>query len=67
MIRLTPAGRAAIEGAAPGHVAATREYFFDLVSDKEIDVLTKVFERVLANLGCDQHGGDTRRPRRRQE
>ena len=50
MIRLTPAGRTAIEAAAPGHVAATRQYFFDLVSDKEIDVLTNVFERVLAHL-----------------
>jgi hypothetical protein len=54
MIRLTPVGQAAIERAAPGHVAATREFFFDVVSDKEIDVLTKVFERVLDNLGCDQ-------------
>jgi DNA-binding MarR family transcriptional regulator len=53
MIRLTPAGRAAIEAAAPGHVTATREHFFDLVSDTEIDVLTKVFERVLDHLGCD--------------
>ena len=34
----------------PGHVAATRRYFFDLVSDDEIDVLTAVFDRVLANL-----------------
>jgi DNA-binding MarR family transcriptional regulator len=50
MIRLTPAGRAAIGAAAPGHVAATREHFFDLVSDKEIGVLTKVFERVLDHL-----------------
>jgi DNA-binding MarR family transcriptional regulator len=56
MIRLTPAGRAAIEKAAPGHVAATREFFFDLVSDKEIDILTKVFERVLDNLGCGYRG-----------
>lgn len=58
MIRLTPKGRAAIQAAAPGHVAATRQHFFDLVSDKEIDVLTKVFERVLANLGCDQRSAD---------
>jgi DNA-binding MarR family transcriptional regulator len=50
MIRITPAGRAAIEGAAPGHAEATRRYFFDLLSDKEIDVLTNVFERVLADL-----------------
>jgi DNA-binding MarR family transcriptional regulator len=60
MIRLRPAGRTAIEGAAPGHVAATRECFFDLVSDKEIDVLTKVFERVLAKLGGEQRDGDAR-------
>ena len=50
MVRITDAGRAAIEGAAPGHAEATRRYFFDLVSDQEIDVLTAVFDRVLANL-----------------
>jgi DNA-binding MarR family transcriptional regulator len=50
MVRMTDAGRAAIEGAAPGHAAATRRYFFDLVSDEEIDVLTAVYERVLAHL-----------------
>jgi DNA-binding MarR family transcriptional regulator len=53
MVRLTDAGRAAIEGAAPGHVEATRRYFFDLLSEKEIDVLTRVFDRVLANLDAD--------------
>jgi DNA-binding MarR family transcriptional regulator len=50
MVRMTDAGRAAIEGAAPGHVAATRRHFFDLLSDDEVDVLTAVFDRVLANL-----------------
>jgi DNA-binding MarR family transcriptional regulator len=53
MVRMTEAGRAAIAQAAPGHVAATRRQFFDLLSDKEVDVLTKVFDRVLANLGDD--------------
>ncbi len=53
MVRMTGEGRAAIERAAPGHVAATRRHFFDLLSDKEVDVLTKVFDRVLANLGDD--------------
>jgi len=56
MIRLTAAGRAAIEGAAPGHVDATRRYFFDLLSDDEIDVLTTVFDRGLA--GLDAGGAD---------
>jgi DNA-binding MarR family transcriptional regulator len=50
MVRLTDAGRAAIEGAAPEHVEATRRYLFDLLSDDEIAVLTTVFDRVLANL-----------------
>jgi DNA-binding MarR family transcriptional regulator len=50
MVRITDAGRAAIEGAAPGHVAATRRYFFDLLSNEEVDMLTAVFDRVLVNL-----------------
>jgi DNA-binding MarR family transcriptional regulator len=50
MVRMTDRGRAAIEGAAPGHVAATRRYFFDLLSDEEVDVLISVFDRVLTNL-----------------
>jgi DNA-binding MarR family transcriptional regulator len=50
MVRVTTAGRAAIEGAAPGHVAATRQHFFDLLSDDEVDVLTAVFDRVLTGL-----------------
>lgn len=50
MVRMTKAGRAAIDRAAPGHVGATRRHLFDLLSDKEVNVLTKVFDRVLANL-----------------
>jgi DNA-binding MarR family transcriptional regulator len=61
MVRLTEAGRAAIERAAPGHVDATRRYFFDLLADDEIDVLATVFERVLAHLegGARQERGPT--------
>ena len=54
MVRITDAGRTAIEGAAPGHAEATRRYFFDLLSSKEIDVLTAVFDRVLAALDCNE-------------
>jgi DNA-binding MarR family transcriptional regulator len=53
VVCLTDAGRAAIEGAAPGHADATRRYFFDLLSDDEIAVLTTVFDRVVANLDTD--------------
>src|SRR6266853_933238 len=33
MVRMTDAGRAAIKRAAPGHVAATRQNFFDHLSN----------------------------------
>src|SRR5689334_5721920 len=58
VVRLTDAGRAAIEDAAPGHAEATRRYFFDLLSDKEIDVLTRVFDRVLANIDAEAAGDE---------
>ena len=53
MVRMTDAGRAAIQRAAPGHVAVTRRNFFDLLSNKEVDQLTTVFDRILANLERD--------------
>lgn len=62
MIRMTAQGRAAIEGAAPGHVAATRRYFFDLLSDDEVDALTAVFDRVLTNLDRVTDGSFTDDP-----
>jgi DNA-binding MarR family transcriptional regulator len=72
MVRMTDAGRAAIKRAAPGHVAATRRYFFDLLSSKDVDLLTTLFDRVLANLDrddCSQRGRNSngraaRKPRR---
>ena len=72
MVRMTDAGRAAIKRAAPGHVAATRSYFFDLLSNKEVDLLTTLFDRVLANLdrddcrrrGRDSDGRAGQKPRR---
>jgi DNA-binding MarR family transcriptional regulator len=50
VVRMTAAGEAAIRAAAPGHVAATRRYVFDLLSDKEMKLLTAVYDRILANL-----------------
>ena len=49
-IRLTKAGRRAIEGAAPQHVEAVRENFIDLLSATEIEVVTAMSERLLARL-----------------
>jgi DNA-binding MarR family transcriptional regulator len=50
MVRLTDAGRKAIEAAAPGHVETVRRYFFDLLSKGELETLADVFDRVLKNL-----------------
>lgn len=54
MVRLTKAGRAAIEGAAPDHAESVHRHFFDLVSKEELETLATVFERVLENLGTDK-------------
>src|SRR5437588_4903306 len=50
MVRLTNAGRRAIEEAAPGHAEAVRRYFFDQLSNDEIETMAAVFDRVLDNL-----------------
>jgi DNA-binding MarR family transcriptional regulator len=54
MVRLTDAGKAAIEGAAPEHVEAVHRYFFDLVSKEEQKTLAVVFDRLLENLGHNE-------------
>ena len=46
IIRLTDEGRRAIENAAPGHVAAVRRNFIDLLTEEEVTVLTSVAKRV---------------------
>src|SRR5262245_29441039 len=53
MVRLTRAGRKAIEGAAPAHAEAVHEHFFDLLSKRELDTLAVVFDRVLGKLAGD--------------
>jgi DNA-binding MarR family transcriptional regulator len=55
MVRLTPAGRRAIEAAAPAHAEAVQRHFFDLLSREEVDTLTAVFDRVLDKLPPDAH------------
>jgi DNA-binding MarR family transcriptional regulator len=65
-VELTDAGRAAIEGSAPQHVADVRRWFFDALSPAQIDALIDVTETVAAHLAvqtddplepaCDQLG-----------
>jgi DNA-binding MarR family transcriptional regulator len=47
---ITPAGRAAIEAAAPLHVAAVRSLFLDHVTPAELRTLAQISERVVAQL-----------------
>ena len=44
---VTERGRAAIEAAAPGHVAAVRRYFIDLLTPAQLDVLATATSTVL--------------------
>ncbi|XTZ17779.1 MarR family winged helix-turn-helix transcriptional regulator [Micromonospora echinospora] len=53
---LTPAGREAIETAAPGHVAAVREFFLDQVDQDEMATLERLATRVLRRLDADEQG-----------
>jgi DNA-binding MarR family transcriptional regulator len=50
MVRLTGAGRTAIQSAAPEHAENVQRYFFDLVSKDELETLAAVFDRLVKNL-----------------
>jgi DNA-binding MarR family transcriptional regulator len=50
MVRLTDAGRDAIERAAPQHAATVHRLFFDRVSSAELETLRSVFDRILDHL-----------------
>lgn len=49
-VALTPAGREAIEQAAPGHVRAVRELVFEPLTDQELEALASITDKVLAGL-----------------
>ncbi|GAB3555966.1 MarR family winged helix-turn-helix transcriptional regulator [Spelaeicoccus albus] len=53
VIRLLPAGRHAIEEAAPQHVRNVRRDFVDLFTPAELDTLTTLNERILDHLADD--------------
>ncbi|MGH3628233.1 MAG: MarR family winged helix-turn-helix transcriptional regulator, partial [Sciscionella sp.] len=56
MIRLLPAGRRAIEDAAPAHVNHVRRHLIDLLTPAELDTLTTLNERVLRHLADEPFG-----------
>jgi DNA-binding MarR family transcriptional regulator len=49
-VAVTTEGRAAIEVAAPGHVAAVRRLVFDALTDSDVAELTVLVEKVLSRL-----------------
>jgi len=49
-VSLTPEGRAAIEAAAPRHVAEVRRHFVDVLTPEQLDVLGDIAEAVLESL-----------------
>src|SRR3954464_5447304 len=53
LVCLLPAGRAAIEKAAPKHVEDVRRNFIDLLTPAELDMLATLNERVLHHLATD--------------
>ena len=54
MVRLLPAGRAAIEMAAPGHAADVRRNFIDLFTAAELNTIATLNERILHHLATDK-------------
>lgn len=53
---LTPTGRAAIEAAAPVHVADVRDAFIDVLTPDQLDVLVDISDAVLRRLSATSSG-----------
>ncbi|MEB4210231.1 MarR family winged helix-turn-helix transcriptional regulator [Mycobacterium sp. 94-17] len=53
VVCLLPAGRAAIEKAAPRHVQDVRRNFVDLLTPAELDTLATLNERILHHLATN--------------
>jgi DNA-binding MarR family transcriptional regulator len=50
MVRMLPAGRAAIERAAPRHVDDVRRNFIDLFTPAELDIIATLNERIMRHV-----------------
>jgi DNA-binding MarR family transcriptional regulator len=49
-VAVTPAGRAAIEQAAPGHATAVRQLVFDTLDEQDVAALAGAFDKLLDGL-----------------
>ncbi|MEU1964995.1 transcriptional regulator, MarR family [Micromonospora sediminicola] len=61
VVTLTPAGRRAVEAAAPGHVAAVRRHLIDLLTPAELAALGTLSQRVVDRLAGRPGDGAGRR------
>jgi len=52
-VTMTDTGMAAIEAAAPGHVAVVRRHFVDLLTPEQLDTLDTIARTVLEHLPND--------------
>lgn len=50
LVGVTAAGRAAIEAAAPAHVAAVRRLFLDALTGEQVDTLAEIARAALARI-----------------
>jgi DNA-binding MarR family transcriptional regulator len=50
VVTLTPAGVAAIEEAAPSHVASVRRHFIDLLTPEQLEALNALAQQVVDHL-----------------
>lgn len=53
MVRLTKAGRKAVQAATPEHLEAVRRYFFEPLSRRDQQALRRILESMLAGLDDD--------------
>jgi DNA-binding MarR family transcriptional regulator len=53
MVAITDVGRAAIADAAPGHVAAVREYVIDVLTPEQLRALAEIGEAVADRLTAE--------------
>jgi DNA-binding MarR family transcriptional regulator len=64
LLVLLPAGRRAIEDAAPDHVTNVRRHMIDLFTPAELDTLASLNERILAHLASEISPNPVVRPGR---
>ena len=61
---LTDTGFAALEAAAPGHVAAVRQHLFDHLDPEQVRQLSQICDAALAHLNPDAPDVDSQQRRR---